>query len=140
MVSVNWLAIIVAAIANMAIGFAWFSDAMFGKQWRKLMGVSESSMKPGNDFMVKMMVIGTIGALLMAFVLAHAEVFAGSYLSTSGLILGLSTGFWNWVGFMVPLHLASYLYEKRPVKLITINAGYWLVSMLVMGVIIAVWK
>lgn len=139
MVPVNWLAIIVAAIANMAIGYAWYSDMLFGKQYRKLMGVSESAAKPKGDFMVKMMVIGTIGALFMAFVLAHAETFAGSYLGTSGVMLGLQTGFWNWLGFMVPIMLASYLYEKRPVSLVIINSGYWLVAMLVMGVIIALW-
>ena len=97
-VEVNWVAVIVAALAYMAIGFAWYSDALFGKVYRKEMGVSESSMKPGSDFMVKMMVLGTLSAIFMAYILTHNIVFSGSYLGTSGVVLGLSTGFFNWLG------------------------------------------
>lgn len=137
-VSVNWLAVVAAALANMAIGFAWYSDGLFGKQYRKLMGVSEG--KITQDWMVKMMVIGTLGALFMAYVLAHDTVFANSYLGTTGVTLGAMTGFWNWFGFMVPIMLSGYLYEKKPIKLVAINSGYWLVAAVVMGVIIAFWR
>lgn len=139
MVPINWMSVIIAAIANMAIGFAWYSDSLFGKQWRKLSGISDSSGKPKGDFMVKMMGLGTVAALVMAYTLTHAETFVASYLGESGLTLGLMTGFWNWLGFMGPLFVASYLYEQKPLKLVFINAGYWLVSILVMGVIIALW-
>lgn len=67
--------------------------------------------KPTQDQMIKMMGLGLGSALLMAFVLSNATVFA-----------------------------QSYLYEKKPLNLVWINSGYWLASMLVMGVIIAVWK
>lgn len=137
-VPVNWPAVIVAAIANMVIGFAWYSDSLFGKKWRKLSGVSDG--KPAQGQMMKMVGLGLLSALFMAFVLSHAEVFAGSFLGTSGLTVGLMTGFWNWLGFMVPLLLSTYLYEKKPLSLVFINAGYWLVSILVMGVIIGLWK
>lgn len=122
----------------MAIGFAWYSDPAFGKQWRKLSGISEA--KPKGSDMTKIMVLGLGGGLIMAFILSHAEVFAGSYLGTSGLTLGLMTGFWNWLGFMVPILISGYLYEKKPLNLVFINAGYWLVSILVMGVIIVLWR
>lgn len=137
-IPVNWTAVIAAGIANMAIGFAWYSDSVFGKQWRKLSGISSG--KPTQNEMVKMMVLGLGSALIMAWILTHSTVFAGSYLGTSGVMLGLATGFWNWFGFMVPLLISSYLYEKKPLKLVFINAGYWLVSILAMGVIIALWK
>ena len=81
--SVNWLAVVVAAVAYMAIGFVWYSDALFGKTYRKEMGVS-SDMKPGKDFMVKMMVLGTLSAIIMAYVLSHNVTFSGAYLGASG--------------------------------------------------------
>lgn len=136
-VTVNWLAVVAASIANMAIGFAWYSDNLFGKQWRKLQGVSGG--KPTQEMMMKMMGLGFGSALLMAFVLGNAMVFAGSYLKITGVNLGLMAGFWNWVGFMFPILLGGYLYEKKPVKLVVINSGYWLVTLLAMGVIIALW-
>ena len=137
--SVNWLAVVVAAVAYMAIGFVWYSDALFGKTYRKEMGVS-SDMKPGKDFMVKMMVLGTLSAIIMAYVLTHNVVFSGAYLGASGVGLGLMTGFWNWLGYQVIIFINGYLYEKKSVKLTVINASYMLIAMLVMGVIIAVWK
>lgn len=140
MVPVNWLAVIVASLAGFGIGWGWFSDMGFGKSYRKLMGVSESSMKPGSDFMVKTMVLGLGSIVLMAFVLAHAEEFAAAYLGESGMTLGLMTGFWNWLGFMVPLFVSGYLYEQKSLKLISMIGGYWLSAMLVMGVIIALWR
>ncbi len=137
--SVNWLAIIVSAVVYMAIGYVWYSDMLFGKQYRKLMGVSESSMKPGTDFMVKMMVLGTVSAIIMAYVLSHNIVFSGTYLGTSGVMLGLMTGFWNWLGYQVIIFINGYLYEKKSIKLTIINASYMLIALLVMGVILALW-
>lgn len=137
-VPINWLAVIAAAIANMAIGFAWYSDSLFGKSWRKLSGMSDG--KSTRDQMMKMMGLGLGSALLTGFVLNSASVFAGSYLNTTGVSLGLMVGFWNFLGFMFPILLGGYLYERKPLKLIWINGGYWLVSLLAMGVIIALWK
>lgn len=139
-VPVNWAAVIISAVVYMAIGFAWYSDAIFGKQYRKLMGVSESSMKPGKDFMMKMMVLGTLSALIMAYVLTHNIVFSGSYLGASGVGLGLMTGFWNWLGYQAIIFINGYLYEKKTLKLTVINASYMLIALLVMGAIIAVWR
>lgn len=139
-VTINWLAVLTAGFANMAIGFAWYSDSLFGKEWRKLIGMSESDAKPKGSDMTKMMVLGLGSAFVMAWVLAHSTIFAGSYMGTSGITLGLATGFFNWLGYMFPILISAHLYERKPLKLVFINSGYWLASLLVMGVIIAVWK
>ena len=75
----------------------------------------------------------------MAFVLSHALVFASTYLNTSGISAGLQTGFWNWLGFVVPVTVGSVLWDGKPWKLWFINAGYYLVMLLIMGVILALW-
>ena len=80
-----------------------------------------------------------VGALIMAFVLSHALVFASSYLHESGISAGLQTGFWNWLGFIAPVTLGSVLWDGKPMKLWMINAGYYLVGLLIMGVILALW-
>jgi hypothetical protein len=139
-VQVNWLAVLVAAVVHMAIGFVWYSDALFGKQYRKEMGVNESSMKPGSDFMVKMIGLGTLSSIFMAYVLSHNVVFSGAYLGATGIWLGLMTGFWNWFGYQVIIFINGYLYERKSVKLTVINASYMLIGLLVMGAIIAGWQ
>lgn len=138
-VPVNWLAVAVAAVVYMMIGYAWYSDALFGKSYRKLSGFGDKAGRMGGDFMMKMMVLGLLSAGIMAWILTHSEVFAGTYMGTSGVGLGLTTGFFNWLGYQVPIFINGYLYEKKPVKLVVINASYMLVALLAMGVIIAVW-
>src|SRR5260370_5585159 len=40
--SLNWLAILVAAISTMVIGFLWYSPLLFAKPWMKEMGYDPS--------------------------------------------------------------------------------------------------
>ncbi|MBI2593774.1 DUF1761 domain-containing protein [Candidatus Daviesbacteria bacterium] len=138
-VPINWLAVIAAAVSNMVLGFAWYSDALFGKQWRKLSGMTFEG-KPTQNQMVKMIVLGFGIAFVMAYVLNHSTVFASSYLGVNGVPAGLMSGFWNWLGFVFPMLLSAYIYEKKPLQYVFINSGFWLTSMLVMGVIISVWR
>ena len=42
--NINYLAVVVAAIVNMALGSLWYGP-IFGKAWIKMMKFSESDMK-----------------------------------------------------------------------------------------------
>ena len=81
-----------------------------------------------------------LGSLLLSFVLAHALVFASAYLKASGVSAGLMAGFWNWLGFIVPLTLGSVLWEGKSWKLWTLNNAYYLVQLSIFGIILALWK
>lgn len=50
------------------------------------------------------------------------------------------TGFWIWLGFVVPVMAGDTLFAKKPMGLLWIGAGYYLVQLLVMGAILAVWQ
>lgn len=136
-VPVNYLAVLVAAVVMMVIGMMWHGP-LFGKTWAKLSGVSEEKMRSGG--MARRIGISFIGWLLMSYVLQHAIVFAGKYLGLSGIQAGLIVGFFNWLGFIAPVLMAPVLWEGKSWKLWLINSGYFLVSLLVMGIILAVWK
>ncbi len=131
-VPVNYLAVLVAALANYIIGAIWYS-ALFRKSWTKLMGMSEMKVS------VASVIVGIVGALLMSYVLDHALIFANTYMGTSGVGAGLIVGALNWLGFIAPVTIGVVTYEKKPFSLWLINGGYWLVSLLVMGIILAVW-
>lgn len=139
MVSVNYLAILAAAIFSMVIGSAWYGP-IFGKPWMKLMGWKKENMKGMKQMeMMKLYGVQFVGSLLMAFVLAHALVFAASYLGEKGILAGLQTGFWNWIGFIAPVTLGSVLWEGKSWKLWVLNNAYYLVVLCSMGVILALW-
>ncbi len=136
-VPVNYVSIVIAAVVNMILGFVWYGP-LFGKQWISMMGWSKSDMDAAKKKgMAKSYAIMALGSLVMAFVLAHALIFASTYMNISGVSVGLSTGFWNWLGFVVPVTLSSVLWDGKPWKLWFLNAGYYLAALLLMGSILA---
>ena len=138
MVPINYLAVLVAAVLNMVLGGIWYGP-LFGKQWVLLSGMSQQQMDLGKTKMTRSYSLMFVGSLLMSYTLAHAIVFAGSYLNMSGVSAGLMGGFWNWLGFVAPVTVGVVLWENKPWKLWFITSGYYLVALMVMGVILAVW-
>jgi len=118
----------------MALGFLWYGP-VFGKKWAHLAGLNMENMKmnPWN------MLIIAVGTLIMAFVLDHALIFASTYMQVSGVAAGLEVGFANWIGFIAPVTVGVVLWEGKSWKLWLINAGYYLVALCGMGIILALW-
>lgn len=134
-VPVNYLAVVVAAAAQIALGFVWYGP-LFGKKWAHVSGISmEKMQKPP----VSTMILMAMGALVMALVLQQALVLAAFYLQTSGISAGLMAGFWNWLGFIAPVTMGVVLWEGKSWTLWAINSGYYLVGLSLMGSILALW-
>ena|SRR5687768_11042480 len=144
-IPINYLAILACGVSSMVVGSLWYGP-LFGKPWAALMGFTPEKMAAmkkdpaGKQKMMKSYGLMFLSSLVMAYVLAHALVFASSYLKASGPSAGLTAAFWNWLGFIVPVTLGTVLWDGKPWKLWAINAGHYLVSLCVMGVILAVWK
>lgn len=141
MVEVNYLAIFAVTFLSVILGSLWYGP-LFGKTWIKLMGWSKSEMEKGAEdksAMMKSYGLQTLGSLFMAFVLLHTLVFAKAYLGEDGVLAGIQTGFWNWLGFIAPVTLTNVLWEGKPWKLWLINNGYYLVLLTVSGVILSLW-
>ncbi len=135
-VPVNYLSVIVAAVASMVTGSLWYGP-VFGKPWMKEMGLSKAKIdaekKQGMEMSYGLMFVGS---LVMAWVLAHAIEFAGTYMGSVDVSAGLMAGFFNWLGFVAPVTLGSVLWEGKSWKLWQINNGYYLVTLLLMGAVI----
>lgn len=135
-VEVNYLAVLVAAIASMVLGALWYSPMLFGSKWVKLMGWTQQEMEKRKKGMGKSYGIAFVGSLVMAYVLAIFIAWAGA----ASVAAGVQVGFWVWLGFLATTGLGTILWEGRPKELYAINTGYELVQLLVMGAILAVWK
>jgi hypothetical protein len=139
-VPVNYLAVVVAAVVNMVLGFLWYGP-VFGKQWMALSGFSQADKEKAKaKGMNKEYTLMTVGSLVMAYVLSHSLVFASTYTETAGVAAGVMVGFWSWLGFVAPVTISSVLWDGKPWKLWFLNAGYYLVGLVVMGVILALWQ
>ena len=143
-VDVNVLAVLACAIAAMILGFLWYGP-LFGKTWAELMGwgsMTAEMLKEKQKGATPGYIASFVGALVMAYILSHSIAFAASYpalASYSHLQVGLTTGFFMWLGFVAPVTVGTVFWDGRPWRLWFINAGYYLVQLLVMGTILALW-
>ena len=139
-IPINYLAVGGAAVVSMVIGFLWYGP-VFGKMWIALSGFTQDQMNAAKKKgMAKQYGLMFVGSLVMAYVLAHALVFSSAYMKVSGVSAGLSVGFWNWLGFIAPVTLGAVLWEGKSPKLWALNNGYYLVTLLAMGVILTLWQ
>ena len=134
--NINYLALLVAAIINIVLGFLWYSPLLFGKPWMKLMGFTEKHMQEAKKKgMTKTYIIMIISTLVMTYVLAHFV----DYLEVTTVSTALQLGCWIWLGFVAPIMLGSVLWEGKSVKLYLINVLYYLVALCLMAIILALW-
>jgi len=132
-VTINYLAVLVAAVASMAVGFAWYSPFLFGKSWMKLMGYTKASLEKNKSDMNKTYAIASVAALVTSYVLAHVVGYTGA--TNAGM--GMQAGFWMWLGFVAPVQLTDVLFGSKKYELFAINTGYQLACLLVAGAILA---
>jgi len=132
MEQLNIWAVLVAALSTFLIGGLWYSPAVFGKAWMKENRFTEEEMKNAN--MVKIFGLAFLLALIAAINLA---MFMGPENKPEmGALWGFLAGF-GWVATFIGTH---YLFERKSFTLFLINAGYSIVALTVMGVILAAWK
>ena len=129
---INWWAVLVAALVKIVLGAVWYSPIAFLPQWMTAVGIGEAHMKRAFP---KAIGVDIVGALVMAYVLVHAVHYAGAH--TLGQ--GAAIGFFGWLGFIGLVTLGQVIYENRPMRHYLINNAYLLISLLIMGAILAVW-
>lgn len=135
----NYLALIICAIAALVIGMIWYGQALFGKTWMKITGLdvmtpeAQAEAKKG---MVKMITTQFVLSFVSAFVLAR-------FINMSGMG-GIEMAFWIWLGFLMPTAGGSALWSGKPKGLawsmFFITAGAELVTFLAYGAILSAWK
>ena len=126
--AVNWLAVIVAAVANVVIGTVWYLPQVFGKQWAALTG-REINTSPNP----MLYIVAIVGSVISAYVLALVIHAVGATTITDGIVTGLIVS----IGFQATSQAVGGAFEGRSWTLFGINAGNSLVSFAVMGAILA---
>ena len=127
----NWLAILVAAVAFFAVGALWYQPKVMGARWMKAAGVDPSKASPNPGTFV-----GTLIAyFLMAMVLAMIARGIGGSSFGDGLVLGLVTG----VVFVGAQAWVNVTFEGRSMDLVLVNGGIGVFGHVIMGVIVTVW-
>ncbi len=135
-VSVNYLGVLLAAIGSMLVGFLWHSPLLFGKIWMKLKGFTSESLKEKQQKMGISYALTFLLTLVMSFVLSHIITFSNNFYGYSIIQTSLTTAFWVWLGFVMPVQATATIFEEKKWGLFAIDTGYQLTSLLIMGLIL----
>jgi hypothetical protein len=134
----NLLAVLVAAISTMVVGFLWYSPLLFAKPWMKEMGYDPSD-KAKTEEMKKAAGPAYAGSFVASLISAFVLALFLHWLRTDNLHTGLMVGFHVWLGFVATVQFTSALFTKQSMKLFGINTGYQLVCYLAMAAILTAW-
>jgi hypothetical protein len=133
--NLNVAALFMSAIMIWILGALWYSPALFAKPWMKALGIVMTPGAPKKGLALGM-IASFAGDILVSFVLWHMIGWSGA----STWQFGAFVGFLCWLGFFAATQLPQGIYEQRPSSLFLINSGYWLVSLLASGALLATWK
>ena len=133
---VNYLAVFVAALAYFVLGALWYS-VLFGKTWGK--GIEEMGIKmnrPDKGQMGVMMLKSFLWNLLAAFAMAYFIHLGYAYSALYGLKLGIVGG----CGLSLASLGMTANWQNTKTSVLVIDAGYQVLGMIVVSVIISVWQ
>lgn len=136
--AVNYLAILVSAIAVMAIGATWYHKVVFGSKWLMLVGLRANTPEEKevmNKKAMTAMVFGFGASLVMAFVTANVL----RWLNVNQLTQALQVGFYIWLGFVATVVIMNVMYQQKKLVLFFIDSGFQLASILAITTIIYFW-
>ncbi|MDQ0462405.1 hypothetical protein QO010_000153 [Caulobacter ginsengisoli] len=129
MPSVNWLAVVAAALSSFLLGGIWYS-VLFAKAWQAAAGLTDEQAKGGN----KALIFG--GSFVLALIAsATFALFLGVQPIMTGALYGLCAGL-TWVAASFGI---NYLFERKPLKLFLINGGYHTLQFTLIGLILGAW-
>ena len=134
----NYWAIIAAAASNMVIGGLWYGP-LFGKSWLRLIGATPEQLDAAKQKgMAKTYLAAFVGALVMASVMSWLVTSLGSNKLGQGILNGTAV----WLGFVATVLLGGYLWSpaRKSWSLYLLDSSYYLVTLAVMGAILATWR
>jgi hypothetical protein len=167
MIHINFLAVLVAALIPLIIGFVWYNPIFLGNAWMKAADMNIDKMKGANMPLVfgLTFVFSFFIAMAMNFMVIHQMHLASILMNEPGfgkqgseidLFLsdfiqkygnnfrtfkhGVFHGTIGGIMLALPVIGVNALFERKGAKYIAINAGFWVVCFALMGGIISAWQ
>jgi hypothetical protein len=134
-IQVNLVAVLVCSFITFFLGALWYSPLLFAKKWVELIGKTSEELKQGTNPMMYVMafILGFMTNFSLAFVINLSKVT----IFYDGALVGAMC----WIGFAgATSYTNQVIFVQRPASLWSIDSGYYLVSFLISGSILAVWK
>ena len=149
----NFLILFATALIPLVIGFIWYNPKVFGNAWMKAADMTEEKMKGANMgivFGLSYLFSILLGSALMGIVIHQWGVFSLLGGNPEALTTGVAADFMAEYGtnfrtfkhgllhgiIALPILATNAMFERKGFKYIAVNAGYWIVTMGLMGGVI----
>ncbi|WP_317124921.1 DUF1761 domain-containing protein [Chryseobacterium nematophagum] len=159
MMQINFLAIFVAALVPLIMGFIWYNPKVFGKVWMEEAGLTEDKMKGTNvGVFIFSLILSVLISYFLQFVTIHQFGALGmiggdvmnandsyqAFMKDYGMAYrsfghGALHSFIAGVLFVFPLIAINAMFERKSWKYTMINTAYWTITITIMGGIICGW-
>jgi hypothetical protein len=140
MLPINYLAVLVAAVAAFVIGFLMHGP-VGGKLWMRLANIHMTGKEKLSDMSGKMLLnflVNVVSAYALAVV--YLLISTSSFGSGSAIWNGIFAGFLAWFGFLVTSTSIDVIWMGKSFKLWLFEVCSSFIVMLAMGVIIAAFR
>ena len=132
---VNYLAVLVAAVAYFVLGAIWYIPPVMGAAWQRAGGIEV----PEGEGPSPILFAGTLVAYFVAgLATAMLAVGTGTDTAAEGVLLGLIVG----VGYAFTAAAVGALYDRKPQPMAwwLINGIFNVVGLVIVAIIISVWR
>lgn len=127
----NYVAMVVGALAVMVLGAIWFHPKVLGKPWAKGARLTDEQMNEFNP-------VSMVGALIMAGVISWAMSRYASHTEEgmSQFVHGMYHGFMPAIMYVAPVLVSKSLFEKKDFGWILQTVVYWVIALTLVGGIV----
>ncbi|TDO96596.1 DUF1761 domain-containing protein [Flavobacterium sp. 245] len=156
---INFIALFLAAVVTLFTGFIWYHPKVFGTIWMKENNFTQEQLRTGNmlkifgltyvfSLMITVILMaltihqsGAVGMVGGPPMLANAKPSFAAFMADYGTAYrtfkhGALHGFMSGLFFAFPIVGINGLFERKSWKYIFIHAGYWMLTLMLMGGII----
>lgn len=134
--NVNWLAVLVAALATFFLGGVWYT--LLGKVWQAAHGYTDADVTNMKALRPPPVFFG--GMIVSYAIMAVAVALLFSWLGVGCVATGLQTGFLLWLGVALPIGVTSWLASSKKFTATAIDLAYQLAFLLMTGAILGAWR
>lgn len=128
---VNWLAVLLAMIASMALGAGWYM--VLSKQWIAATGKTTEQIMAGSGGQAAPFIWSAAMQLVMAYFLALLTPMILDGMSVADAVV---VGIHLWLGFILTSMIINHRFQGMKWSLAVIDAGYLLGVVIVQGIVL----
>lgn len=126
---IDWIAVVVAALATFVVGGLWYSPAGFLKAWQREMNMVDA--KPGHP--------ARVFGLAYLFSLASCALLASMIGVGTGAMAGARMGLLVGLCFVAASFGVNYQFANRSLKALAIDGGYHVLQFTGFGLVLGAW-